>query len=65
MVLLEKKLMASNSISWIVDNSNKENDPNGENRGPIYGYGPYGDWGTNFEKDPFDRDRKSVGRERV
>lgn len=43
MVLLEKKLMASNSISWIVDNSNKENDPNGENRGPIYGYGPYGD----------------------
>ena len=38
MVLLEKKLMASNSISWIVDNSNKENDPNGENRGPIYGY---------------------------
>lgn len=54
MVLLEKKLMASNSISWIVDNSNKENDPNGENRGPIYG--PYGDWGTNFEKDPFDSD---------
>lgn len=36
MVLLEKKLMASNSISWTVDNSNKENDPNGENRGPIY-----------------------------
>lgn len=56
MVLLEKKLMASNSISWIVDNSNKENDPNGENRGPIYGYGPYGDWGTNFEKDPFNSD---------
>ena len=27
MVLLEKKLMASNSISWTVDNSNKENDP--------------------------------------
>lgn len=54
MVLLENKLMASNSFKWRVDNSNKENDPNGENRGPIYGYGPYEDWGTNFEKDPFD-----------
>lgn len=56
MVLLENMLMASNSISWTVDNSNKTNDPDGIDRGPIYGYGPYEDWGSNFKKDPFDSD---------
>lgn len=55
-VFLENMLMASNSIKWTVDNSNKENDPNGENRGPIYGYGPYDDWKPNFKTDPFDSD---------
>ena len=52
MVLLENMLMASNSISWTVDNSNKENDPNGENRGPIFG--PDTNWGNS--SNPFDSD---------
>ena len=58
MVLLEKKLMASNSISWTVDNSNNVNDPDGDDHGPIFG--PDTNWGadTNWSNssNPFDSD---------
>ena len=56
MVLLENMLMASNSISWRVGDANNVNDPKNNDHGPIYGYGPYEDWGSNFKKDPFDSD---------
>lgn len=44
MVLLEKMLMASNS--WIVDNANNVNAPDGNDHGHIFG--PDSDW----DKDP-------------
>lgn len=56
MVLLENMLMASNSRIWTVNNANNVNDPKNNDHDHIYGYGPYEDWGTNFEKDPFDSD---------
>ena len=52
MVLLENMLMASNSISWTVDNSNNVNDPDGDDHGPIFG--PDTNWG--HSSDPFDSD---------
>ena len=56
MVLSENMLMASNSISWTVDNSNNVNDPDGDDHGPIFG--PDTDWGKDpswgGSSDPFD-----------
>ncbi len=52
MVLLENMLMASNSISWTVDNSNNVNDPDGDDHGPIFG--PDTNWGNS--SNPFDSD---------
>lgn len=46
MVLLENMLMASNSISWTVDNANNVKDPDGDDHGHIFG--PDTDW----DKDP-------------
>ena len=45
MVLLENMLMA-NYTSWIVDNANDVNDPDGNDHGHIFG--PDTDW----DKDP-------------
>ena len=58
MVLLENMLMASNSISWRVDNANNFNDPKNNNHGHIFGPGT--DWGKDpswgGSSDPFDSD---------
>lgn len=59
MVLLEKKLMASNSISWIVNNANNVNDPENNDHGHIFG--PDTDWGKDpswgGSSNPFDSDK--------
>lgn len=56
MVLLEKMLMASNS--WIVDNANNVNDPDGNDHGHIFG--PDTNWGSDpswgGSSDPFNSD---------
>lgn len=53
MVLLENMLMASNSISWTVDNANN---PDGNDHGPIFGpdtsWGSDPNWGSS--SNPFD-----------
>lgn len=54
MVLLENMLIASNSISWTVNNARNVNDPENNDHGPIYS--PYDDWKPNFKTDPFDSD---------
>lgn len=58
MVLLENMLMASNSISWTVDNANNVKDPDGDDHGHIFGpdtnWGADTDWGNS--SDPFDSD---------
>lgn len=56
MVLLENMLMASNSISWTVNNANNVNDPKNNDHGHIFG--PDTDWGKDpswgGSSDPFD-----------
>lgn len=58
MVLLENMLMASNSISWTVNNANNVNDPKNNDHGHIFG--PDTDWGKDpswgGSSDPFDSD---------
>lgn len=58
MVFLENMLMASNSISWTVNEANNDTDHDGGDHGPIFG--PDTNWGsdTNWgnSSDPFDSD---------
>ena len=58
MVLLENMLMASNSISWTVDNANNVNAPDGNDHGHIFG--PDTNWGSDpnwgGSSNPFDSD---------
>lgn len=58
MILLENMLMASNSISWTVNNASNVDDPENNDHGPIFGldtdWGKDPSWGDS--SDPFDSD---------